>query len=482
MSSKKIYILSVVLLLAAVILIAGYTEPSVRREEQHRMYNTEVEDKNPSIEAGTFSSRLPVVNIDTKGQEIPGKPKEGQHVSEIENTFAEADIKIMEKSGRLNTLREKPDVESKARIRVRGNSSRRFDKTGYLFKFTNDKGQDRELDVMGMEKNSTWVLHGPYLDKTLMRNYMWYNLSGKIMEWAPDVRYCEVFLNGEYQGVYVMTEQIGVSEGRIEVSKYDGRAPVSSYIVCVDRESVNDVEYLDNFTGYTKRTYNRLEVKYPGTAKITPKITDYVSKDFSEFEKALYSYDYDTKAYGYDNYIDTDNFVDYFIINEITQNTDAGIFSTYFYKDVSGKLKLAVWDFNNCCDNYIEYQQPMAGFFMQDRTWFFMLTKDENFTDRVIKRYKELRKDILSDKKVKEYIRDVEEYLGCAVDRNFQKWGYSFLPDRDLLKQESRKIGSYEEAVEQYERRLISRMGWMDSHIEDLTSYAHESKNKKFNH
>jgi len=52
------------------------------------------------------------------------------------------------------------------------------------------------------------VLHGPFLDKTLMRNYMWYNLSGQIMEWAPDVRFCEVFLNGGYQGVYVMEEQI----------------------------------------------------------------------------------------------------------------------------------------------------------------------------------------------------------------------------------------------------------------------------------
>lgn len=92
---------------------------------------------------------------------------------------------------------------------------------------------------MGMEKDSTWVLHGPYLDKTLMRNYMWYNLSGKIMEWAPDAKFCEVFLNGVYQGLYVIVVQISVGEGRIELTEYDGKSDTTSYIVCVDRETKN---------------------------------------------------------------------------------------------------------------------------------------------------------------------------------------------------------------------------------------------------
>ena len=64
------------------------------------------------------------------------------------------------------------------------------------------------------------------------------------MEWAPDVRYCEVFLDHEYQGLYVMAEQISMGEGRIEMTKYDGKSNISSYIVCADRESVNDVQYL----------------------------------------------------------------------------------------------------------------------------------------------------------------------------------------------------------------------------------------------
>ncbi|MDC7291244.1 CotH kinase family protein [Blautia schinkii] len=210
-------------------------------------------------------------------------------------------------------------------------------------------------------------------------------------------------------------------------------------------------------------------------------LAESISKDFSKFEKALYSFDYDTKLYGYDNYIDIENFAEYYLINEITQNLDAGRYSTYFYKDIRGKIKMSVWDFNNCCDNYIEDEQALAGFFMHNRVWFFMLSKDEKFNDIVIEKYEDLRKSILSDESITDYITSVKEYLGCAIDRNFQVWGYTFESEHDLLP-EGRKIGSFEEAVEQYESRLIKRLGWMDKYIHILRSYSHESVNKKFNH
>ena len=482
MNSRKIYTGLVVLLLLAALLLSRHIDPEKQRYQQHLSYNTQVEDTSLSIDEDTFSSHLPVVSIETGGVVIPGRPEQGQHIKDIENSFIQADMRIYDREGELNKLSSQPVLESKINIRVRGNSSRTFDKVGYLFKFTDDAGMERKLEVMGMEKDSTWVLHGPYLDKTLMRNYMWYNLAGQIMEWAPDVRYCEVFLDHEYQGLYVMAEQISMGEGRIEMTKYDGKSNISSYIVCADRESVNDVQYLDNFTSYALRINGKLEVKYPGALRITPELTEYISRDFSRFEKALYSFDYDTARYGYQNYIDVDSFVDYFIINEVTQNTDAGLYSTYFYKDVSGKLKMCVWDFNNCCDNYIEDQTPMAGFFMQNRPWYFMLCKDEAFMEKVITRYHQLRKGILSEEAVESYIAGVQSYLGPAIERNFEKWGYSFLPEKDLLYEDERKIGSYEAAVEQYETRLVRRMRWMDEHIEDLRSYSHESINKKFNH
>ncbi len=482
MNHKKIYIILVTALLALVLLIAKRTEPELVRSQQHLTYNTEIEDTNLSIDADRFSSKLPVVSIQTGGQTIPGKPGRGQHVSEIENSFIQADVEIFDREGQLHALSDAPDLKSDIQIRIRGNSSRYFEKTGFMMKFIDSSGNKSSHKVMGMEKNNSWVLNGPFLDKTLMRNYMWYNLSGQLMEWAPDVRFCELFIDQVYQGLYLMVEQIDVGEGRINISKYDGKSPVSSYILHMDRDSVNNYENLDNFTEYTYRLASQGEVKYPGENLINEAVLDYINKDFSMFEKALYSYDYDTKLYGYKNYIDVSNFVDYFIINEVTKNLDAGTYSTYFYKDVAGKLKMAVWDFNNCCDNYEESRSTTDGFFLPSKTWFFMLCKDEAFVEQVIQRYRQLRQGILSDEDISAYIENVSSYLGSAVDRNFQVWGFSFLPENDRLPQADRRLDSYGAALDQYHSWLLKRLEWLDGNIDVLRSYSHESVNKKYNH
>ena len=482
MNNRKKYVGGTFALFGLLFLLTSLISPEIRRYEQHRSYNTEIEDTCLSTDPESFSSKLPVITVDTAGQEIPGRPKPGERAHDQEDTMIRAQVQIRETEGTLHRLSDEPELDSGAEIRVRGNSSRWFEKTGYLLKFLKEDGTESKYSIMGMEPESTWVLHGPYLDKTMMRNYMWYNLSGQIMEWAPDVRFCELFLNGSYQGIYVMTEHIDVAEGRLDLTRYDNRARICSYIVCADRENPFHSTYLDNFSWYTLKSESRLEVKYPGKNKITPELAEYISRDFSEFEKALYSYDYDSRRYGYRNYIDTGNFVDYFLINEMAMNIDAGLYSTYFYKDVSGKLKLAVWDFNNCVDNYQENTTPVEGFFMTERPWFYMLVKDEAFTERVIMRYHSLRRGLFSDEALTTYIDDVADYLGSAIARNNQVWGSSFLPLRDPILDPERKIGSFEEAMDQYKSTLLARLDWLDKNIEMLRSYSHDSLNKEYNH
>ena len=76
-----------------------------------------------------------------------------------------------------------------------------------------------------MDAHHEWALHGPFLDKTLVRNYMWYNISGEIMEYSPNVRFFELVLNGEYRGLYLATEMITAGkEGarlNLQVNKKD---------------------------------------------------------------------------------------------------------------------------------------------------------------------------------------------------------------------------------------------------------------------
>ena len=95
-----------------------------------------------------------------------------------------------------------------------------------------------------------------------------------------------------------------------------------------------------------------MNIQYPKSGALTEEMADAIEQEFSDFEKALYSFDYNTHDYGYQNYIDVNSFVDYFIINEFTQNYDAGYLSTYLYKDIGGKYKMVIWDFNSACNNY----------------------------------------------------------------------------------------------------------------------------------
>ena len=102
--------------------------------------------------------------------------------------------------------------------------------------------------------------------------------------------------------------------------------------------------------------------------------------------------------------IDVDSFVDYFIINELSSNADAGNYSTYIYKGTDNLYRMCVWDFNNACNNYFEEELPYTGFFLNNRLWFEMLIKDEDFTERIIQRYHSLRKGLLSEESLYRYI------------------------------------------------------------------------------
>ena len=311
-------------------------------------------------------THLPLVVINTNGQEIPGEVTEnydkyGETIyltADDGRSVIDVDISIIDNQSRNNHPSDEPEVETISELRLRGHSSRTFDKQSYLLNFVDEEGNGRDLPVMGMSAHSDWVLYGPSLDKTLVRNYMWYNIAGEVMEWAPNVRYCEVILNGEYQGLYLMVETITNGDDcRLDLTDVAYGTAVTGYLLREDRSVETDVDGIRDVYSYIERMLTiatDIEIRYPKKPNLSEELRKAIEQDFAAFEKTLYSYDYDTKDYGYWHYIDEQNFVDYYLINEFTLNIDAGSYSTYIYKDMSGKYKLAVWDFNNACGNYIE--------------------------------------------------------------------------------------------------------------------------------
>lgn len=477
------------MILCVALLITGFTAAIFVRQEPGRVHQhlTAAEKTACTTHgSGEFCTHLPLIQIETD-EDIPGKPVYDKKTHSYERTTAAdgsdrivSTVKITDHDETNNHLTDAPTLESLATIHVHGNSSRYFDKLGYKLKLIDEKGNSNNQSVMGMAAHSEWVLHGPYLDKTLIRNYMWYNIGGEIMSYSPNVRFCELFINGEYEGVYVMTETITAGEdgARLQLSVDKKDNTYSGYLLRMDRTSDVDI---NNFTKYVYRLNQTsgINIEYPGPKNLTPELSTSITKDFSAFEKSLYSYDFDSDEFGYKKTIDLNSFVDYFIINEFTLNYDAGGYSTYIYKDKNGKFRMCIWDFNNSCDNYQEQQIPLDDFRLINAPWYWMLIKNEDFTKRIIERYRDLRKGVLSDDYLEEYIDDTIAYLGSAVDRNFERWGYTF-EDDDLLTPKDRNLRSYDEAVSQMKSFIRQRAKFLDDNIDVLAQYCAESRVKKF--
>lgn len=474
--------------LAAAATVADFEE----KESRIHQHLEDGEKAACSHGANLLCTHLPLVEIETGGHDIPGAPILDDQgfivnytVTESGESRLKATVEITDNAETNHHVTDAPSLVTSALINIRGRSSREFDKKSYRITLIHDDGINNNQSVMGMDAHHEWVLHGPFLDKTLIRNYMWYNIAGECMEYAPNVRFCEVVINGSYQGLYLMTESItkGYDDSRLTMEVEKKGNTFSGYVLRVNDiypfEETTSVIY--DYGNYSYVARIPVEVIYPGTINQTEEMRRAIELEFSAFEKALYSYDYDSEEYGYIQWIDVPSFVDYFILNEFVCNMDAGRLSTYIYKDISGKYKLCAWDFNNACDNYMETRVNLHNFDTQNRLLYHMLCRDEDFTEAIITRYEELRQGVLSEEYLMNYIDQTIAYLEPAIKRNFDTWGYSFLPEQNLLRGEGREISSYDEAITQLKDFLIERGNWMDQNIDAVREFSAESAVKKYN-
>ena len=407
-----------------------------------------------------FKTTLPVIYINTQGQQI-GK----------ENKI-ECSIALGVDDGKPHSIEAMPQALYRARINYRGASSyNKFDKKQYRIKFLKDHSDKAQnVALCGMGKNSEWVLNGPYLDKTLVRNKLIYDLARETGQWAPDSRFCELFVDGEYHGVYLAIEPVTNGDSRLRLSKFGLVSGKTPYLVERNRDSLTDKSLVTygKEMGYTSLS---MYIDYPSSSNLTERQEHYIREDISAFERVLYGEDFLDEYTGYRNYIDMDSWVDYFIINEFAMIRDAGNLSTYAYKKMEGKLQLACWDFNNSFDNYPEYILDGTGFETINNSWLDRVSQDPVFIDRVVERYRQLRQTTLSQEHIDELLKSYQDQLGEAIDRNFQIWGSSF-EDNILVGKnaqgQSRDIRSYDEAMEQLNTMIGKRLEFLDGHFTDL--------------
>jgi len=451
-------------------------------------------------------THLPIITIDTFGQDIPGRPLAfgmdllDEELTRVFHTTPEgeletlAHVSVIDNFNDWNHDTDAPIFESLATIRLRGNSSRMFDKPNYRIRLINEDESNNRLPLLGMNPGHEWALHGPFLDKTLMRNYMWMNLASYVMsgQFVPEVRFFELVLNGEFQGLYLLMETLRVEPNRVNLNRYRSGMPETSYFFRIDWTQHVHRE-IETFSTYTLRLEfeSTVELLYPTYLNQSERVRNYVMGSINSFERFLYSSEILLNPRAVERYIDIDSFVDYFIINEFIGNNDVFSASTYFHKDIRGRLVAGpVWDFNNIFDNFI-LSFPVDEFYLNGRGWFDRLFMSPYFTEKVINRWNDLRQNALSEERLINYMDDVAVWLGTAIERNFEIWGFSFdytnlsRMARRLPRQEELSIGitgvdlnpaSFEDAMDQKQNFMIERGRWMDENIETLRQYSHHSR------
>lgn len=482
MKYRNLAIISIILLAVVGIAFSNF-EFKEKRYHQHLEEKVRPEDV---VTTDEFATHLPIIDIKTEAAIPPShkerKDENGKIIKEKNYDVVKSSIKYIQNEDIENKRGDKPVFTTNAYIRTRGNSSREFEKKGYLLKFQNENYTDnRDIEIDGMVADSDWVLNGPYLDKTLIRNYMTYNVVGEIMDYSPNVRYCEVFINDEYMGLYLLIEKIGYNKnGRVDISKTDSKSRETSYIIKSDRprESESVINTLNERIFMKTESTPEMEIIYPNKT-LTEKQKDYIEKDIRTIEKVLMSSNFKDIKKGYRKYIDVDSFIDYCIINEFVSNIDANKYSMFLYKDVRGKLKRVVWDFNNAYNNYVNSNTTEV-MTITTTWWYKYLMKDEYFNNKFIERYNYLRKNVLSDEYLNKYIDETIEYLGPAIERNYKRWPNVL--KEDLLEDVElnnipikRNQHSYDEAILYLKNEIKSRGKFLDDTIGTIKYYSKNS-------
>lgn len=277
------------------------------------------------------AQELPIIKIDTEEQKpIVDKVNYVPSLVSIFNTDEEYTL---------------TDVE--AGIRGRGNTTWNYEKKPYRIKF------NKKQSLFGSSyKAKSWVLLANHSDKSLMRNYVAFEL-GKFFD---DISYSsfhmpvELYLNDSYEGVYLLCDQIQTGEGRVDIDDSFDEDGTSGFLVERDFRA-EGTEGID----YFKIGDQRYSIKSPDTESeeylnnhenIVGYIKGYFENVFSVLNNDSATWESITSL------VDVNSFADSYIIDELFLNRDCGSTSCFMYKDKSGKLtKGPLWDYDTTAGN-----------------------------------------------------------------------------------------------------------------------------------
>ena len=358
-------------------------------------------------------------------------------------------------------------------IRGRGNTSWwNFPQKSYQIKFEDD------TSLLGTEPSDKFALVPTYLDNSLIRNPLSAKLAACLdnMEYNPYQTPVDIFLNGKYIGVYTFSEKIDVAMNKVDLFSDNFDVP-SAYITSpaethdesadTAADTLPETPFLLETGGdfrvphtmgkdfFTSTYTPKLFFKYPEFSTANTDEFKYVKKYIDDTGNAIYKHN------GYDEYIDTASFVDWFILMELTCNTDSAFWrSTYVYKRPGEKLMIGpVWDFDRAYGNfhndnktYKYWASAEQVYDLAQNHWFSYLYESDEFMVAVKFRWDEKK----------------DELLGVALDA-IDEYGDAVRYSRSY---HGALYGNYggDSSLKSLKNFVIKRYNWIDEsiHMDDF--------------
>lgn len=334
--------------------------------------------------------------------------------------------------------------ESPMTIRGRGNYSWSFEQKPYNLKLNN------KMSVLGMGAAKNWVLITTYSDKTLLRNYMILNLAVETgLRGAVEVRFADVFFNGEYNGLYVISEKIQVHKERLDLKEGMG--------------TLFEIEmpYRHDDCSRCVVTTSGMHLMINDHKGVDPQ---YVTQgDFASLRSQLDRAEAAMKNKDeYSEYIDTDSFAKWYVINEFSKNYDSN-FTTSCYCYINEESKLAMgppWDYDTCMGNQDSTATGTSpkGFHVTDAPWYKILLDNPSFKREVQKLWITLRDKGVFDELLAS-IDTLTAHISESQKYNHERWPRA-LKMSDL--RGSKSLYTYTEEVEYLREWMTGRIDWLD--------------------
>ena len=428
-----------------------------------------------AVEADTagFTSDLPLVVINMHQQSIRS------------SAFSACSVRIIPTKNGRAALLGAADFDGRAEVKQRGYTSLRFPKSSLTLKTRDDDGDKVKAPLLGLPSESDWVLYAPYVDKTLLRDVLGYELSNQMGRYAPRTRFVEVFLRRssgplsyrmDYQGVYVLVEKIKRGKERVNIEKLttnDLTEPniAGGYILKRDHGSSGGgrggsaPRQSNDGVGFVTPHGLHLFHVEPEETEMPAAQRQWIARYFADFERALYGAKFTDPHLGYAKYLDVDAYIDLFWHAELTKNVDAFRYSAYVHKPRGGKITVGpVWDWNLSLGNadYYDAYETSGWYYENLRdteiAWINRLRQDPEFMQRANDRWAELRRGPFATDKMMARVDELRAQLQESQVRNFRKWN---ILGRDI--RPNYFVGqSFDAEVNWMKVWLKDRAAWLD--------------------